>query len=419
MSERPARPAPHAAFPNRAMLSGATLALAVLTLALPAHAEPTVTILDLPFRARSLRGSGSEVAVAVATSGLLPLARPRGANPAQGDDDVPIVVVWGDGGGAALSLVDGQVATTLLGAEAVEGLAAAETPRGALPGSRRAVSGPLSVHLAGPVPALSGGPEQVASLVVRERQPVAMGGDPKPVPVVTTTLSPAPDTAFALRRPRIARFAGKPVIVAVTVAPDGGSALALFGRSEAGADAKPEAAKPEAGKPEAAKPEAAKPEAGKSAPSWVRLARGPTQATAPGGQPLKPAAVADFTGSGQTQVAAVAAPEAAGLLQLWTLEAGALRVAQEAQGYTNVSPGEGEADLSALVEPAGPGAPELALPVSDRSALAILSLKDGIRERVRAPLPGLAAFGLAGLGRGSAARLFVGLADGRIAVVTP
>jgi hypothetical protein len=399
MSERPARPAPHAAFPNRAMLSGATLALAVLTLALPAHAEPTVTILDLPFRARSLRGSGSEVAVAVATSGLLPLARPRGANPAQGDDDVPIVVVWGDGGGAALSLVDGQVATTLLGAEAVEGLAAAETPRGALPGSRRAVSGPLSVHLAGPVPALSGGPEQVASLVVRERQPVAMGGDPKPVPVVTTTLSAAPDTAFALRRPRIARFAGKPVIVAVTVAPDGGSALALFGRSEAGADAKPEA--------------------GKSAPSWVRLARGPTQATAPGGQPLKPAAVADFTGSGQTQVAAVAAPEAAGLLQLWTLVAGALRVAQEAPGYTNVSPGEGEADLSALVEPAGPGAPELALPVSDRSALAILSLKDGIRERVRAPLPGLAAFGLAGLGRGSAARLFVGLADGRIAVVTP
>ncbi|MCJ2043850.1 hypothetical protein MKK58_04775 [Methylobacterium sp. J-078] len=404
MSERPARFAPRAVFPNRAALRGAALTLAVLSLALPARAEPTVTILDLPFRARSLRGSGSEVAVAVATSGLLPLARPRGANPAQGEDDAPIVVVWGDGGGAALSLVDGQVATTLLGAEAVEGLAAAETPRGALPGSRRAVSGPLSVHLAGPVPALAGGPEQVASLVVRERQPVAMGGDPKPVPVVTTTLPAAPDTAFALRRPRIARFAGKPVIVAVTVAPDGGSALALFGRSEAGADAKPEAAKPEAGNPAA---------------SWVRLARGPTQPTAPGGQPLKPAAIADFAGSGQPQIAAVAAPEAAGLLQLWTLEAGSLRLAHEAPGYTNVSPGEGEADLSTLVEPAGPGAPELALPVSDRSALAILSLKDGIRERVRAPLPGLAAFGLAGLGRGSAARLFVGLADGRIAVVTP
>jgi hypothetical protein len=88
-------------------------------------------------------------------------------------------------------------------------------------------------------------------------------------------------------------------------------------------------------------------------------------------------------------------------------------------GYTNVSPGEGEADLAALVEPEREGAPDLALPIADRSAVAILSLKEGIRERARAALPGLAAFGLASLGRGPATRLLVGLADGRIAVVTP
>ncbi|KQP83412.1 hypothetical protein ASF60_22065 [Methylobacterium sp. Leaf113] len=372
------------------------LLVAFLVLTAPALAEPSVTILDLPFRAKALRGPGSEVAIAVATSGLLPLARSRNPNPTGIEQEAPIVVVWGDGGGAALSLVDGQVATTLLGAEAIEGLAAAETPRGALPGSRRAVSGPLSAYLANPVPGLAGGPEQAASLVIRERQPVAMGGDPKPVPIVTTTLAAAPDTAFALRRPRIARFAEKPVIVAVIVTTTGASELALFGRAPA--DAKPDS---------------------KPGVPWSLLARSPAQETGSGGQPLKPAGIADFAGAGQPQIAAVANPEGAGLLQLWALESGALRRVHEAPGYTNVSPGEGEVDLSALVEPERAGPPELALPVADRSALAILVLKDGIRERLRIPLPGLAAFGLASLGRGPAARLLVGLADGRIAVVTP
>ncbi|MGU3362684.1 hypothetical protein ACLBWX_20350 [Methylobacterium sp. M6A4_1b] len=373
---------------RRALLVGLLIA------ATPARAQPSVTILDLPFRARALRGPGSEVAIAVATSGLLPLARARNANPAVVEPEAPIAVVWGDSGGAALSLVDGQVAATLLGAEAVEGLAAAETPRGALPGSRRAVSGPLSAHLANPVPALAGGPEQAGSLVLRERQPVAMGSDPKPVPVATTTLSAAPDTAFALRRPRIGRLDGRPIVLAVTIAPAGGAALVLFAKAEPGAGTPP-------------------------GTGWALLARSPEQATGPGGQPLKPAALADFSGTGRSQVAAVAAPDGVGRLQLWALEAGALRLIQESPGYTNVSPGEGEADLAALVEPEREGAPELALPIADRSAVAILSLKEGIRERWRAPLPGLAAFGLASLGRGAATRLLVGLADGRIAVVTP
>src|SRR4051812_1862030 len=91
-----------------------------------------VTILDLPFRVTSMRGPGSEVAVAVATSGLLPIARPGAAGrtadpsaPAAEEGEAPLVVVWGEEGGAALSLVEGGLRTTLLGAEAVEGLAAA------------------------------------------------------------------------------------------------------------------------------------------------------------------------------------------------------------------------------------------------------------------------------------------------------
>ena len=106
------------------------------------------------------------------------------------------MVVWGEEGGAALSLADGSVRTTLLGAEAVEGLAAAETPRGALPNSRRALSGPLSAYLTGPTRAMGGdGASHAAGLTIRERQPVAMSAEPKPVPVATATVSAGPEAA--------------------------------------------------------------------------------------------------------------------------------------------------------------------------------------------------------------------------------
>ena len=372
------------------------LLLALVPLVQPAAAEPVVTLLDLPFTARAMRGPGSEVALAVATSGLLPLARPRGTTGQVAD--APIVVVWGDEGGAALVLVDGQVTTTLLGAEAVEGLAAAETPRGAVAGSRRALLGPVSAHLSDPLRASAGEPERAGTLTIRERQPVGMSAEPKPVPIVTTAVAAGPDAAFALRPPRIALMEGRPVVVAVTVPQAGGSALALVGQPV-----------PEA---KASTSEAPK--------GWAVFARSPNQPAGMGGQALKPAAIADFAGSGRPQIASVAAPDGAALLQLWAYEAGGLRLAAEAAGYTDLSPGEAEADLAATLDADADGVPELALPVADRSALAILSLKDGsIRERSRIPLPGPAAFGVAALGQGRQTRLLVGLADGRIALVSP
>lgn len=363
-------------------------ALAEPVRAEPVRAEPAVSLLDLPFRARALRGPGSAVAVAVATSGVLPLARPRGAAAEAPEPGAGIVVVWGDAGGAVLGLADGTVVTTLLGAETLEGLSAAETPRGALPGSRGASRDGISAYLAGPVPDPAGGPVQARDLVVRERQPVGMGGDPKPVPIAATTLSPAPDSAFAPRRPHILTVDGRPAILAVTVVASGGGALALYSQG-----------KPDRG--------------------WSVLARGEPQPVPPGGQPIKPAALADFAGTGAPQIAAVAEPDGAGRLQLWTYAGGALRLSHEAKGYTTVSPGENEADLAALIEPTRPGPPELAVPSLDRGAVAFLAFKDGIRERARVSLPAPAAFGLASLGRGEGARLLVGLSDGRIAVVTP
>ncbi|GJE15315.1 hypothetical protein [Methylobacterium marchantiae] len=362
----------------------------------PAKTELLVTILDLPFTARAMRGPGSEVSLAVATSGLLPLARPKGLK-GEVVEEVPIAVVWGDEGGAALTLSDGKVATTLLGAEAVEGLAASETPRGAVPGSRRATLGPVSAHLSDPVRARADEPERAGTLTIRERQPVGMSADPKPVPIVTTAVTAGPGAAFALRRPVAALVDGRPVFVAVT-SQGGGSALVLVGKNldkNSGTNS------------------------GETGAAWSILARSPVQVTGPGGQAMKPAAIGGFTGSNGTQIATVSAPDGAGILQLWALESATFRLVGEAPGYTDLSPGEGGTELASTLDADGDGVPELALPVSDRSALAILSLKDGIREVRRIPLPGLAAFGVAAIGKGAHTRLLVGLADGRVALISP
>ncbi|MCC0806850.1 hypothetical protein FPV16_11530 [Methylobacterium sp. W2] len=399
----------------------ALLAVSVLVASLlgaqPVRADPVVTILDLPFRARAMRGPGSEVSLAVATSGLLPLARPKGLK-GEVVEDEPLAVLWGDEGGAALTLADGKVATTLLGVEAIDGLAVSETPRGAVPGTRRATLGPLSAHLSDPIRPNASEFERAGTLTLRERQPVGMSADPKPVPIVTTAVSAGPGAAFALRRPIAILIDGRPVIVAVT-AQEGGSALVVVGKPSAELLGKPSAEldKPSAelGKP-SAEPTKSSAEPDKA---WAILARSPVQAAGPGGQSLTLAAIGDVSKAGQPRIVAVAAPDGAGILQLWAYETGTLRLVGEATGYTTLSPGEGGADLSAVLDADGDGVSELAVPVADRSALAILSLKDGIREVTRIPLPGLAAFGVAAIGHGPRTRLLVGLADGRVALISP
>lgn len=353
----------------------------VASSAAAAEATLSVAILDLPFKAKAMRGPGSEVALAAATSGVIPLARPKPASadpkavrkPDEGEA-APVTVVWGEEGGAVLTLADGTIRTTLIGADAVEGLAAAETPRVAVPGSRRAVAGPISAYFTGPLRATG----QAGGLTIRERQLIGVTSDPKPVPVATATVAPGADTGFAARKPRIAMLDGKPAVLAVTVDALGASALdVLMKRDEA----------------------------------WRIVARTPPQA---GGVALVVAGVADFAGTGRAQIAALRGPDT---LQLWSLGDGALNLAQEAPGYGGPPAGD-DADLSAVLPPEKDGPTELALPVADRSALALVAFKGGITERARASLPAPAAFGVAALGRGAEARILVGLSDGRIAVVS-
>ncbi|RUP20447.1 MULTISPECIES: hypothetical protein [Methylobacterium] len=359
------------------------LALSLLACVAPvavARAEPGIRILDLPFKVRALRGSRSEVAVSVATSGLLPITGGKagaqtGAQQAGDEESAPIAVVWGDDGGAVLALAEGTVTVRPIGRDAVEGLTAAETPRGALPGSRRALSGPLSAYLTGRTRAPDGG-AAAAVLTIRERQPMAVSTDPKPVPVATATVPAGGEAVFAPLRPRLLRLGGRPALLAATLSGADSGGLALIDRP--------------AGDPGAA---------------WAVAARTPAQP----GPPLKIAGIADFSGSGAPQAATVSAR---GRLQLWTLRPDAIEPAGEAAGY---AAGDGDSDL-AVTDPAG-GSPELVLPVAGRPEIAFVAARGGLHERARVPLPAPAETGIVVLGAGATARLLVGLADGRVAVV--
>lgn len=393
----PERPPRHRSLARRKRAGRAVAALLSLA-ALPVRAAepPSPEAVALPFRIKAMRGPGSDVALAVATSGLLPVAHARpgasadpkaGAGPTQ----PPVVVVWGEGGGAVLSLDGNSLRTTLVGAEAIEGFAAAETPRGAVPGSRRALEGPLSAYLTGPTRALGGAPGQGTVLTLRERQPLGVTAEPKTVPVATQTLAPGPDRVFAGRPPRIASFDGRPAVVAVTAQGPAGSGLAVAVKSPS---------EQPAGQPA----------------SWTLSAQTPPQAgEGPEGAPLALAGIADFAGTGRPQIAAIRAPEGKGLLQLWRYAEGALSLSGEWPGYAGPVAGE-EADLAAPVLRGGGEPPDLALPGSGRGALVLLSLKGGQpRERLRVALPAPAAFGVAALEAGGTARtILVGLADGRV-----
>ncbi|MCJ2054634.1 hypothetical protein [Methylobacterium sp. J-070] len=375
-------PLDRAAYRRRAPgVRGRTLAVGLVLFAAPlaARAEPGVRILDLPFKVRALRGPRSEAAVSVATSGLLTIAGAKVGQPAGrqvGDEEsAPIALVWGEAGGAVLALADGTVTVRPIGRETVDGLTAAETPRGALPGSRRALSGPLSAYLTGRTRAADGS-EAASVLTIRERQPMAVSTDPKPVPVATVTVPAGGEAVFAPLRPRLLRLGDRPALLAATRSGADAGGLALVDRPDGTA--------------------------------WSVTARTPPQP----GPPLKIAGVADFAGSGQPQAATVSAR---GVLQLWTLHPGRIEPAGSAEGY---AAGDGDSDL-AVTAPNGGGDPELALPVAGRPEIALVTARGSLHERLRVPLPAPAETGIVVLGEGAATRLVIGLADGRVAVVAP
>ncbi|MET7245134.1 hypothetical protein ABZT49_17400 [Methylobacterium sp. EM32] len=328
-------------------------ALALLLPAAPAAAGPRVSLLDLPFRVTQLRDAGSEAALAVTTAGLPQLPRKAG----------PVAVVWGENGAAVLTLSGDTVAVVPLPLDAIEGLTAGETPKGALPGTRRVLAGPVSAYLSGPSRGPDGRPG-AAGVTVRERQKVTMSADPKPVPVTTATVPPGPGAVFAADTLRPIEIDGSLHLLALGEHPEG-TGLALIGRHDAGQD-------------------------GKQDGTWRVRAETPPELGSL-------ALAADLPGP--TPAALLVRGEE-GRLEHWSLAGGRpARIAKSGDGKGFSAPG---AALGG----------ELVVATRDRAALAYVSRKD-LSERTRATLPAPVGPGLAVLGN----RIVVALSDGRLAVV--
>jgi hypothetical protein len=343
----------------------------------PARAEPTVTILPLGFAVQEFRGPQSYFCRTLSTSPVLPEKLPP---------DRPLVAVWGAGGGAALHLDKGELRQVRWpdGGEPVP-----EAPRTAVPGTRMQSAGPLTTFFTEPRAGHGafGQIDAAGRLTIMEKQPLAgVSTEARAVPTRMSVVEAGPDAVFEDVEPRLADLDrdGTPEILVVKSYLARGSALAVVGRRDG---------------------------------AWTVLAETP-----PVGEPqrwLSPAAVADFSGDGQPGIALVRTPHLQGALQLWSFDGRKLALKHEAAGYSNHVFGEAALDNAAAVDVDGDGRPELILPTQDRKALAILSLKDGIKELARVPLPTPAGKGLAALGQGTGTHIIAALEDGRVAIVRP
>ncbi len=356
-------------------------AVLILSAVLPATAEPAVSILPLPFHVREFRGPATRVAA------IAPSLAPLRSDPAL--KDKPLVVVWGEGGGAVLTLVGRDIRPIPLGRSSAD-LSTTEQGRDAIPASRIETAGPVTATLTEPTREYRhealGASIHAKSVSIAEKRPVQIGGAAQSVPTEVTRVDAGPGAVFEDREPRLARLGreGPPEIVTVKSYTDRGSALAVIGRRGG---------------------------------AWKIVAETPP--IGEGQRWLNPAAVADFLGSGRPQIALVRTPHLEGLLQLWSFEGDALTLRAEKAGYANHAYGRSAQDLAATADLDGDGRPELVVPTLDRGSLAILSMKSGIREIARIPLPARAETGVAVLGTGADLRILIGLEDGRVADIRP
>jgi hypothetical protein len=383
--------AEHLGLLGRSSCARAGAVAAALLAASAATAQPGVEILPLPFAVSEFRGPATDLARALPSAKAVvgERALPPG----------PHAAAWGRAGGAVLALVGGRMQALPFATAPGEEPPLPETPREAIPSSRRQTAGPLTAFLAEPRTddphGVLGDGVEAGRLVIQEREGLSgISTQPRPVPVRTSSVPAGEGAVFEDLEPRLADLDrdGAPEILVVRSTPSGGSALAVVVKRDG---------------------------------AWRIAAETP-----PAGQPrrwLNPAATADFDGDGLTDIAIVRAPHGEGVLQVWTFTgpaaggpaAGKLALKHEAAGYSNHALGSTATDLAAATDLDGDGRSELVVPTLDRRALAILSLKEGIRELRRIPLPARVERGVATLGTGRDTHVLAALEDGRIAVVRP
>lgn len=355
------------------------LALAVAALAGPVRSEPSVRVVPLGFEASEFRGPASRVAATIASTDAFRETRPALAG--------PLVVVWGRGRGAVLSLAGGEV-TVRAARKGVGDVTALETARGAIPSARAQVAGPLGVSLEGPTrdyphEAL-GSAVHSTTLVVTEREAAqAPSTEPRRIGANRTRIEAGPNAVFEDREPRLVDLDGDGTaeILVVRSDRDKGSSLAIVARRDGG---------------------------------WRIVAETP-----PTGEPfrwLNPIAPL-AAGAPKGTFALVRRPHLDGILELWRWTGGAPELLAAKPGYANHAFGSPAQGLAASFA-SGDGTARLAVPTLDRRAVAILTLPK-LEEVARIALPARALTGLAALGEGAAVHLLVGLENGQVVEVRP
>ena len=134
---------------------------------------------------------------------------------------------------------------------------------------------------------------------------------------------------------------------------------------------------------------------------------------------LNVAGIADFTGTGNKQIAIVRQPHVVGELQLWRYDGRRLRQIAALPDATNHIAGTRAIDMDAVADFDGDGAADLAIASRDRTRLRIIGFTPQAREIGSAALPAAAATDIAVMTDGARPAVALGLADGALALVRP
>jgi hypothetical protein len=132
---------------------------------------------------------------------------------------------------------------------------------------------------------------------------------------------------------------------------------------------------------------------------------------------LNPAGIADFDGSGTTDIAVVRQPHVAGLLQLWSWQDQRLKKVAEVPDVSNHFIGSRALGMSWTADFDGDGHPDLAVPSLDRRSLRLIAFVPKVRDIARISLPARIVTNIGATNIGARPGLVAGLEDGRLVVI--
>jgi hypothetical protein len=134
---------------------------------------------------------------------------------------------------------------------------------------------------------------------------------------------------------------------------------------------------------------------------------------------LNVAGIADFTGDGSLDIAAVRTPHSGGTLEIVTLDRRRFRVIDSEKGFSNHLFGSTETGMSAVARINGDGIVDLAVPDQDRRMLRMMTLAGGsLREIARVPLDGAIVTAVGALNAFDKPTFVLGLEDGRLLAIS-